>query len=77
MESPDQPALLIMDRFRRQMSTAVQSNLDENKILVVTVPAGTIDTLQPLDITVNKAAKDFRFPPVPKIVSTSGMPRKL
>jgi hypothetical protein len=59
MESPDQPALLIMDRFRGQMSAAVQSNLDENKILVVTVPAGTTDKLQPLDLTVNKAAKDF------------------
>ena len=70
MESPDQSALLIMGRFRGQMS-AVQSDLDENTILrlVVTISAGTTDKLQPLDVTVNKAAFSM-------IVSTSGMPRE-
>ena len=71
MESPDQSALLIMGRFRGQMSAAVQSDLDENTILrlVVTISAGTTDKLQPLDVTVNKAAFSM-------IVSTSGMPRE-
>lgn len=59
MDSPDQPALLIMDKFRGQMNAPVQENLEDNKILVVAVPAGTTDKLQPLDLSVNKAAKDF------------------
>ena len=59
MDSPDQPALLIMDKFRGQMTAPVQENLEDNKILVVAVPAGTTDKLQPLDLSVNKATKDF------------------
>lgn len=59
MDSPHQPALLIMDKFRGQMTAPVQENLEDNKILVVVVCAGTTDKLQPLDLTVNKAAKDF------------------
>ena len=58
MGSPDQPALLIMDKFRGQMNAEVQENLEE-KILVVADPAGTIDKLQPLDLSVNKATKSF------------------
>ena len=57
--SPNQPALLIMDKFRGQMTNPVQENLEDHKILVVAVPAGTTDKLQPLDLSVNKAAKDF------------------
>ena len=49
-----------MDKFRGQMSSAsVLGNLEDNKILVVAVPAGKTDKLQPLDFRVNKAAKDF------------------
>ena len=58
MDSPHQPALLIMDKFRGQMTAPVHEDLEDNKILVV-VCAGTTDKLQPLDLTVNKAAKDF------------------
>ena len=54
MDSPDQPALLIMDKFRGQMNAPVQENLEDNKILVVAVPAGTTDKLQPLALSVNK-----------------------
>ena len=54
-----QPALLIMDKFRDQMSAEVQENLEENRILVAVIPAGTTDQLQPLDLTLNKAAKSF------------------
>ena len=59
MGSPDQPALLIMEKFRGQMSAEVQENLEESRILVVVIPAGTTDKLQPLDLSVNKAAKSF------------------
>ena len=41
------------------MTALVQENLEDNKILVVAVPAGTTDKLQPFDLSVNKAAKDF------------------
>lgn len=33
--------------------------LDENGIFVVTVPANCMDRLQPMDVSVNKAAKNF------------------
>ena len=59
MDSPGQPALLIMDKFRGRMNALVQKNLEENKTQVVAVPAGTTDKLQPLVLSVNKAAKDF------------------
>lgn len=55
MDSPDQQALLIMDKFRGQMNALVQENLEDNKILVVSVPASTTDKLQPLDLSVKKA----------------------
>ena len=57
--APDQYALLIMDRFSGQKTDAVLSLLEENKIMVVFVPPGTTDKLQPLDLSANKAAKDF------------------
>jgi hypothetical protein len=43
MGSPDQPALLIMDKFRGQMNTEVQENLKESKILVVAGPSCTTE----------------------------------
>ena len=48
-----------MDKFRSQMNAPVQKNLEDNKILVVAVPAGATDKLQPLDFSANKTAKDF------------------
>ena len=57
--APDQYALLIMDRFSGQKTDAALSLLEENKIVVVFVPPGTTDKLQPLDLSANKAAKDF------------------
>ena len=59
MGNSDQPALLIMDTFRDQMSDEVQKNLEENRILVAVIPAGTTDILQLLDLSVNNAAKSF------------------
>ena len=33
--------------------------MEEEGVVVVMIPAGTTDRLQPLDVSTNKAAKDF------------------
>ena len=55
----DAPALIIMDNFKGQVTSAVNSLLDANNIHVCLLPPNTTDRLQPLDISVNKSAKDF------------------
>ena len=54
-----QPALLITDVFRRQMTQPVWDLLKENDILLVRVPANMTHIFQPLDLTVNRSAKSF------------------
>lgn len=56
---PDHPSLAIFDVFRGQCIESVCSLLQQNNIHFVTVPANTTDKLQPLDVSVNKPAKDF------------------
>lgn len=53
------PALLIFDAFSGQCGEPISDALEENKILVVKVPGKCTDKLQPLDLSVNKPAKDF------------------
>ena len=48
----------MFDVFRGQTIDEVYQLLEENHILVVLVPSNCIDKLQPLDLSVNKAAKD-------------------
>ena len=55
----DYPALVIFDRFKAQCTTAVLDILRNNHIHVMIVPANCTDRLQPLDVSVNKAAKEF------------------
>ena len=55
----DEPALVIMDNFKGQVTPNINSLLEENNIHVVLLPANTTDRLQPMDISVNKPAKDF------------------
>jgi len=55
----DQPALVIYDEFKGQLTDAVHSLLDSNRIYVVRVPPNCTGRLQPMDLTVNKSAKDF------------------
>ena len=53
------PALVIFDRFRGQCTDNIFALLEDNHVLVAIVPANCTDRLQPLDISVNKAAKEF------------------
>ena len=48
-----------MDNFKGQVTTAVKGFLDANNIHICLLPPNTTDRLQPLDISVNKCAKDF------------------
>ena len=57
--SSDQPALLIFDNFKAQCTSSLLSLLDSHNVNVVLVPPNCTDRLQPLDLSVNKAAKDF------------------
>ena len=58
MGKPSQKALVLMDNFTVQTTTPVMEKL-ENRVIVVMIPAGTTDRLQPLDVSINKSAKDF------------------
>jgi len=55
----NQPALIIYDEFKGQLTDAVHSLLDSNHIYVVKVPPNCTGRLQPMDLAVNKSAKDF------------------
>ena len=55
----DQPALLIIDVFSGQMTDPVIEKIRENSIKLLKVPANMTQLFQPLDLTVNGAAKTF------------------
>ena len=55
----DQRALLIFDNFKGQCTEAILKLLDENNVSVVLIPPNCTDRLQPLDVSVNKSAKEF------------------
>lgn len=55
----DAPALIIMDNFKGQITSPVTDLLEENDIHVCLLPPNTTDRLQPMDISVNKLAKDI------------------
>ena len=55
----DHPALVIFDHFSAQMTDAFFKLLEENHLRRVMIPANCTDRLQPLDISVNKTAKEF------------------
>ena len=52
-------ALVIMDNFKGQITDSVNSLLEANNIQVTLLPANATDLLQPMDIAVNKPAKEF------------------
>ena len=57
--SSNQPALLIFDNFKAQPTSSMLKLLDSYNINIALLPANCTDRLQPLDLSVNKAAKDF------------------
>lgn len=57
--SSNHSALVLFDRFKGQCTPTVLQMLSDNNIQVVIVPANLTDRLQPLDVSVNKAVKDF------------------
>ena len=52
-------ALIIMDNFKGQTTPTVSNLLEENNIQVCLLPPNTTDRLQPLDVAINKPAKEF------------------
>ena len=59
LNNPDQAALVLMNNFKGQVTTAMSNLLEAHNIHVCLIPANTTDLLQPMDVPVNKPAKDF------------------
>ena len=55
----DHHALMIYDEFRGQITVDVVAKLQQHHFEIVLVPPNCTDRLQPLDVSVNKPAKDF------------------
>ena len=53
----DYPALLTFENFKAQCTPAILTLLDQNNINVVLIPPNCTDSLQPLDLSVNKSVK--------------------
>ena len=52
-------ALVIMDNFKGQIIGSIYTLLEEYNPFVALLPPNTTDLLQPLDVTVNKIAKNY------------------
>ena len=48
-----------MDNFKGQTTTKITNRLEKNNILISWLPPNTTDRLQPMDISVNKPAKEY------------------
>ena len=59
LNDPDQAALVTMDNFKGQVTSAVNNLLEVHNIYVCLISANTMDLLQSMDVAVNKPAKDF------------------
>ena len=56
---PDQRVLLMFDNFKGQCTKSLLKLLDENNVSVVLIPPNCTDRLQPLNVSMNKSAKEF------------------
>ena len=56
---PDYPALAVFDTFNGQCTQNFFKILEDNHVNVVLVTANCTHYLQPLDLSVNKPAKNF------------------
>ena len=57
--APDHRAVVIFDAFNGQCTENFLKLLESNHINVLLVPANCTDRLQPLDLSINKPAKNF------------------
>ena len=57
--SVDYPALVLFNSFNGQCTESLFKLLDVNNINVIIIPANCTDKLQPMDISVNKSAKEY------------------
>lgn len=57
--SPTHTGLVILDEFKGQTTPQVLKLLEEHHLMYVIVPPNCTDRLQPLDVSVNRAAKHF------------------
>jgi len=57
--SPTHTGLVILDEFKGQTSSRVLNLLEECHLMYVIVPPNCTDHLEPLDVSVNRAAKHF------------------
>lgn len=55
----DRHALCIFDNFKGQLTDEVLKLLEDSNVDVVFVLPNHTDRLQPLDLSVNKSAKDY------------------
>ena len=53
------PALAIFDNSKGQVTNEIMELLRQHGVYVVKIPANCTGRLQPMDISMNKAAKDF------------------
>ncbi len=60
IDSHDAAALIIMDNFKGQTTQRVTDQLSLYNIHTCYLPPNTTDRLQPLDVSVNKPAKDLQ-----------------
>ena len=53
------PAVVLFDVFKGQCQENLFELLEENHIFYILIPTNCTDQLQPMDLSVNKPAKDF------------------
>jgi len=53
------PAVVMFDNFKAQSTAEILQLLDDSCIHVILIPPNCTDRLQPMDLSVNKPAKDF------------------
>ena len=51
--------MLLFDNFTAQCTETILKYLDSNNVNVVLIPPNCTDRLQPLDLSVNRSAKEF------------------
>ena len=59
MDKTKEPVIAIFDHFKGQMTEKVFKVLEKYHIHLVLIPPGCTDRLQPMDVSINRAAKAF------------------